>query len=181
MSRRIVFLTSSPRRGSNSEKLARHAATGLDPSVAQHWFSLDTPALPAFRDLRPGNPGVPMGRLGDLFAQLMLASDVVLVAPIYWYAFPAPLHLFLSHLSGWLDAPELNVMATLKGKRAFLVTSRADPDPTVPLQAEAALKRSAEWLGMVWAGALHGVGDAPGEIEASDAWRLAPGFLRQDV
>lgn len=178
MTRRILFLTSSPRPGSNSEKLARHAALGLPESTAQHWQSLNTPALPAFRDLRPGNPGVPMARLGDLFAHLMLASDVVFVAPIYWYAFPAPLHLFLSHLSGWLDVPELHVMDKLRGKRAYLVTARADPDPTVPLQAEAALRRSVEWLGMVWGGALHGLGDAPDELDAVQSLHSTPGFLQ---
>lgn len=174
---RFLFLTASPRPTSNSETLARHAALGLGPGTAQHWHSLNSPALPGFRDLRPGNPGVPMGRLGDLFAHVMLASDIVLVAPIYWYAFPAPLHLFLAHLSGWLDAPELQVMARLKGKRVWLVTARADPDPSVPDQAEAMARRTVEWLGMGWAGALHGVGDAPGEIDRWPGWQAASGFL----
>ncbi len=174
---RFLFLTASPRRHANSTALAHRAALRLPASTAQHWQNLDTPTLPAFRDLRPGNPGVPMGRLGDLFAHLMLASDVVFVAPIYWYAFPAPLHLFLSHLSGWLDTPELRLAETLKGKRAHLITTRADPDPAVPLQAEAMIRRSVEWLGMTWAGALHGIADAPGEVETSTAWLDASGFL----
>lgn len=175
--KRFLFLTASPRRASNSTALARHAAQGLPESTAQHWQNLDTPTLPAFRDLRPGNPGVPMGRLGDLFAHLMLASDVVFVAPIYWYTFPAPLHLFLAHLSGWLDTPELQLAPALKTKRAHLITTRADPDATVPHQAEAALKRSVEWLGMTWAGALHGIADAPGEIETAAVWAEAPRFF----
>lgn len=177
MTQRFLFLTSSPRPISNSEALARRAASGLAAGTEQHWASLDTPALPPFRDLRPGNPGVPTGRLEELFGHMMLASDIVFVAPVYWYAFPAPLHLFLSHLSGWLDTPGLQLMARLKDKRVWLVTARADPDPGVPASAEAMLRRSAEWLGMTWCGALHGVGDAPGEIAASQAWDAAYGFL----
>lgn len=174
---RFLFLTSSPRATSNSEKLARRAALGLPAGTEQHWQDLNSPALPAFRDLRPGNPGVPMGRLGDLFAHMMLASDIVFVAPIYWYSFPASLHLFLSHLSGWLDVPELQVMTMLKDKRVWLVTARADPDPTVHAQAEAMLRRTSDWLGMRWAGALHGIGDAPGEVAGCTEWQAASGFL----
>lgn len=177
--RRILFLTASPRAHSNSEMLARRAAEGLAPGTATHWQSLTTPALPAFRDLRPGHAGVPMGRLGDLFAHIMLATDIVFVAPIYWYAFPAPLHLLLSHMSGWLDVPEVKFHAGLQGKAVYLITARADPDPTVPDQAEAAMKRSATWLGMSWQGALHGVADAPGEMAQSAAWAAAPDFLQQ--
>ena len=178
MTRRFLFLTSSPRAGSNSTRLAAHAANALPPGCMTRWVDLNAPALPAFRDLRPGNAGVPMGRLGDVFGQIMLASDVVIAAPIYWYAFPAPLHGVLSHLSGWLDVPELRMMETLKAKRMWLMTTRADPDPTVPDPAEAMLQRSSDWLGMAWGGALHGVADAPGEVEQSAAWAQAPDFLR---
>ncbi len=178
MSRRTLFLTASPRPGSNSRRLAAHAAQALPAGGAVHWLDLNSPALPAFRDLRPGHPGVPMGRLGDVFGQIMLATDLVFVAPIYWYAFPAPLHLMLSHLSGWLDVPELRLMAGLRGKRCHLITTRADPDPSVPASAEAMLRRSVEWLGMTWAGALHGIADAPGEIEGTPAWTDAPRFLQ---
>ncbi|TXH94038.1 MAG: flavodoxin [Pseudorhodobacter sp.] len=177
MTRRFLFLTTSPRATSNSSRLAAEAAKGLPPGTEARWLDLNAPALPAFRDLRPGHAGVPMGRLGDIFGQIMLASDIVIAAPIYWYAFPAPLHLMLSHLSGWLDVPELRMMDSLKAKRMWLVTSRADPDPAVPEQAEAMLRRTALWLGMAWGGALHGVADAPGQIEGSDAMARAVGFL----
>ncbi len=178
MSRRILFLTASPRNGSNSRRLAAHAAQALPDTAKVHWLDMNAPALPAFRALRPGHPGVPMGRLGDVFGQIMLATDLVFVAPIYWYAFPAPLHLTLSHLSGWLDVPELRLLDGLRGKRCYLITARADPDPSVPTQAEAMVRRSVEWLGMTWAGALHGVADAPGEIEGTAAWTAAGSFLR---
>lgn len=178
MTRRLLFLTASPRTGSNSRRLAAHAAQALPDGVAAHWLDLNAPALPAFRDLRPGHPGVPMGRLGDVFGQLMLASDLVFVTPIYWYAFPAPLHLLLSHLSGWLDVPELRLTDGLRGKRSYLLTARADPDPSVPLPAETLLRRSVEWLGMTWAGALHGIADAPGEIEGTEVWSRGTTFLQ---
>ncbi len=73
--------------------------------------------------------------------------------------------------------PELRLLDGLSGKRSYLITARADPDPSVSAPAEALLRRSVEWLGMTWAGALHGVADAPGEIEGTAAWHEAPGFL----
>lgn len=178
MTRRFLFLTTSPRAGSNSTRLATEAAAGLPDGTPTRWLDLNAPALPGFRDLRPGHSGVPMGRLGDIFGQIMLASDIVIAAPIYWYAFPAPLHLMLSHPSGWLDVPELRLIDSLKSKRLWLVTSRADPDPSVPDTAEALMRRTATWLGMAWGGALHGVADAPGEIAGTEAMARARGFLR---
>jgi len=106
-----------------------------------------------------------------------LAEMLVIAAPIYWYAFPAPLHLMLSHMSAWMDQPSSGFHAAMQTKTVTLVTSRADPDPCVPLGAEAMLRRSFEWMGARWHGGLHGVADAPGDITADPAFATAPAFL----
>ena len=54
----------------------------------------------------------------------------------------------------------------------WLVTARADPDPTVTDPMVATLQRSATWLGMEWGGALHGIGDAAGDV-LTDAQALS--------
>lgn len=177
MSRRFLFLTSSARIHGNSERLARRAAASLPEGVAVDWFSLNAPALPPFEDLRPNFMARPKGRLQAGLQAVERASDVVFVAPIYWYALPAPAALFLSHWSAFLDHPDLGFGDTLRGKGLWLITTRADPDLSVTEQAEAGLRRSGAWLGMAWKGALHGVGDAPGDVEKDAAWAAASGFL----
>lgn len=161
MTRQFLFLTSSARPEGNALRLARHAAQAVtDPC---RWIDLTQPPLPPFHDLRP-HYAPPTGPLADLMQTMQVATDIVFVAPIYWYALPAPAKLLLDHWSGWLDAPETGFADWAKGKRVHLITSRADPDPTVADLPEAMLKRSILWLGMHWAGALHGIADAPGDI-----------------
>lgn len=176
MSRRFLFLLSSARPDGNALALARVAASSLNPE-AQVWLDLTDPPLPAFRDLRPDHAH-PCARLADVMRAMRAATDIVFVAPVYWYALPAPAKLLLDHWSGWLDDPQTGFAEWSRGLTLHLVTARADPDPTVTELPEAMLRRSAEWLGMRWGGALHGVGDAPGDVMADhDALKAARTFL----
>ncbi len=173
----VLFLTASARPEGNAVRLARIAVLGLPQSVTARWLDLQQMNLPPFHDLRPAAPPAPTGALADCLMQIRAASAIVFVAPIYWYGLPAPLHLLLSHWSGWLDNPGLGFLSALREKPAALITARADPDPTVPEAAEMMIRRSAVWLGMRWTGALHGVGDAPGDIARCPSAAAAPGFL----
>ena len=161
--RRFLFLTSSARPQGNAASLAQVAAAGLPASDGQDWIDLAALDLPPFHDIRPaGQP--PEGDLRAVWQAMQAATDLVFVAPVYWYALPAPAKLLLDHWSGWLDVPGLGFADRMRGKWLWLITARADPDPTVPAPLEAMLRRSGQWLGLHWAGALHGIGDAPGEV-----------------
>jgi len=161
--RHVLFLTSSARPKGNAATLAQVAAAGLPEGCGQQWIDLAALALPPFHDLRPaGQP--PEGALQTVWQAMVAATDLVFVAPVYWYALPAPAKMLLDHWSGWLDVPGLGFADRMRGKTLWLITARADPDPTVPAPLEAMLRRSGQWLGLHWAGALHGIGDAPGEV-----------------
>ena len=177
--RSLLVLLASARRDGNACLLARRAVEGLGPSGRVHidWADLATLPLPAFRDPRPGVPKPPTDVLGDLAARLIRATDVVFAVPVYWYALPAPAKLFIDHWSGFLDTPDLNFATAMKGKRLWLLTARADADPQVAMPMEDSLRRTGDWLGMNWCGALHGVGDAKGDIVSCESWSRAPGFL----
>lgn len=176
MARRFLFLLSSARKGGNAERLAKAAAAPIATDM-QVWIDLSDPALPPYTDLRPGF-ALPDGPVARVMQAMQEATDIVMVAPIYWYALPAPAKLLLDHWSGWIDAPETGFATWIRGKRIWLITARADPDPTVTDLPEAMLRRSAEWLGMVWGGALHGIGDAPGDVaQDKAAMAAAAGFL----
>lgn len=176
MDRRFLFLLSSARPGGNALLLAQAAAEGVS-AAAQVWIDLTDPPLPPYADLRPGF-ALPDGPVAQVMDAMRGASDIVMVAPVYWYALPAPAKLLMDHWSGWIDARGTGFTDWVKGKRMWLVTARGDPDPTVADLPEAMLRRSAEWLGMHWGGALHGIGDAPGEVLADTAaMAAARGFL----
>lgn len=170
MQRHVLFLMSSARPDGNALRLARRAATAL-PASAQVWIVLTDPPLPPFADLRPGF-ALPKGPALHVMQAMHSATDIVFVAPVYWYALPAPAKLLLDHWSGWLDAPATGFATWAKTKTVHLITTRADPDPTVADLPEAMLKRSILWLGMQWGDAIHGIADAPGDIE-HDAAALA--------
>lgn len=161
MSRRFLFLPSSARPQGNSLQLARLAAE--NSGIAGDWIDLAAQDLPPFRDLRPAAP-VLDGVMADLARATLAATDLVIVAPVYWYALPTPAKLMLDHWSGWLDLPDLRFAEAMRGKRLWLVTARADPDPAVVAPVEAMLRQTARWLGMDFAGALHGIGDAAGDV-----------------
>lgn len=176
MERRFLFLLSSARKDGNAQILAQAAAQPI-PADRQVWIDLCDPPLPPFADLRPGF-ALPDGPVARVMQAMRAATDIVMVAPVYWYALPAPAKLLLDHWSGWIDAPETGFTDWARGKRVWLITARGDPDPTVADLPEAMLRRSAEWLGMVWGGALHGIGDAPGDVrQDTAAMAAAAGFL----
>ncbi|MFN3724600.1 MAG: flavodoxin family protein [Paracoccaceae bacterium] len=172
---RFLFLLSSARTKGNSEQLARRAATTL--SCPCHWLDLAKLSLPAFVDPRPAPPARPDGDLAQVVDQMRRASDLCIVAPVYWYGLPAPAKLLLDHWSGFLDLEGLGFPLWIRTKRLWLITTRADPDPSVAEPSEWVVRRTAEWLGMAWGGALHGVADAPGDIVRHDTWRRAPDFF----
>lgn len=176
MERHFLFLLSSARPGGNSARLAQAAAASL-PAPAQRWIDLSAAQLPPYRDLRPGT-AMPEGDLAAILRAMRAASDIVIVAPVYWYGLPAPAKLLMDHWSGWFDAAETGFALWARDKTVHLITARADPDPTVPEPLERMVSRSVLWLNMRWGGALHGVGDAPGDI-AQDraAMAAAAGFL----
>lgn len=173
--RHFLFLLSSARSGGNSEQLSRQAAQILTCPCT--WLDLAAMSLPPFADPRPALPSQPEGCLAHVLEKMHAATDLCFVAPVYWYSLPAPAKLLRDHWSGFLDLPELGFPLWIRTKRLWLITTRADPEPTVADMSEAILRRTADWLGMEWGGALHGVADAVGEIEHDDAWQNASHFF----
>jgi NAD(P)H-dependent FMN reductase len=173
MDRHFLFLLSSARRGGNCALLAQATASQL-PVAAQRWIDLSTATIPPYRDVRPAT-ALPQGDLPAIMDAVRSSSDIVIVAPVYWYALPAPAKLLLDHWSGWFDATETGFADWARDKTVHLITTRADPDPTVTEPLEAMVKRSILWLGMRWGGALHGVADAAGDIKQDQKAMAAAG------
>ncbi|MDB5270039.1 MAG: flavodoxin [Hymenobacter sp.] len=171
--RRFLFILSSTRRLGNSEQLAYCAAHPLPPGTEQQWLHLLDFPLPDFVDVRHSGPfQPPVGNAHLLLEATLNATDLVLIAPLYWYSLPAPAKLYLDHWSAWLRTPSLNFRARMQGKTLWAITvssgERAEAQPL-----EDTLTLTAQYLQMRWGGLLFGTGSRPNDIQLD-----APALLR---
>ena len=178
--RRFLFLSASARPDGNSMLLARTAAAALPATTRQDWRDLTAAALPPFLDLRhDGDYPAPEGNAAILAQATMAATDVVLVAPLYWYSLPAPAKLYLDHWSHWMRHEPLGFKAAMKGKRLWLIMAHASSAPDEIAPAITPLRLSALYMDMIWAGALLGDANRPGAVaqDAQAMTRAATFFL----
>jgi multimeric flavodoxin WrbA len=178
---RFLFLLASPREAGNSELLARHAASFLPADTQQRWLRLSDYALPPFQDLRhapaPGAYPTPEGAAATLLEATLWATDIVVAAPLYWYALPAPAKLYFDHWSGWMRVPNLDFRPQMSGKTLRgIVSSSGDAPEAQPLHDM--LRLTADYMRMTWGGLLLGNGSAPGDIrQDATAWQAAKNFF----
>ena len=177
--RRFLFLMSSARRGGNSEALARAAAAALPRGIAQDWRDLTSAGLGAFQDLRHGaSYGPPEGAASELAAATLGATDIVFVAPLYWYGLPAAAKLYLDHWSHWMRLKEMGFKPAMATKTLWLVMAHSGSTPDQIAPAIGTLRFTADYMGMRWGGALLADANAPGDVAANgDALARAVHFL----
>ena len=171
--RHFLFLCASARQNGNSLALARRAAAALPADTIQTWRDLTDPALPAFHDRRHGDTyAAPEGVATDLMRATLAASDLVFVAPLYWYGLPASAKLYIDHWSHWMRVPATGFKAAMPAKRVWLVMAHSGSSPEQIAPAVECLRFSADYMQAPLAGVLLGDANAPGEI-AADAAALA--------
>jgi NAD(P)H-dependent FMN reductase len=166
---RFLFLVASARRGGNSEFLARHAAAKLPPATAQVWVRLDEHPLPPFVDRRHESdaawtPAID-GEARFLLEATLAATDLVFVAPVYWYSLPASAKLYLDHWTAWLRAPGWNFKARMAGKSLWAVTALSDSDAKLAEPLKETLRLTADYMQMRWGGILTGEGNRPADVK----------------
>lgn len=173
--RRFLFLTTSvrePGHVGNTEWLARQAAAALTPGTPQVWHHIPAMHIPPFIDVRHtrGSYDVPEGDLKTLFDAMRDATDIVLVAPVYWFSIPAPLKGFMDHWSAWIRIPGVPFKQEMSGKTLWLITTNGDRAKARPMMDS--VKLSAEFFSMTWGGALWGKGGPP-DVVKGDAEAVA--------
>jgi NAD(P)H-dependent FMN reductase len=168
--RNFLFLIASAREGGNSELLARRAAETLPEDVSQTWLRLDDLSLPPFQDIRH-SVGVypePVGHARTLLEATLACTDLVFVAPLYWYGLPASAKRYLDEWSAWMRVPEfqgekLGFKARMQDKTMWAVAaSSGDLEEATPLFRT--LQLSAEYMHMRWGGFVLGNGSKPGDV-----------------
>jgi len=178
--RHFLFVVASTReRGhvGNTEWLARQTAINLPEDDVQTWLHLAQLQMEPFTDLRhtTGSYPLPVGDLRILLNATIACSDLVLVAPVYWYSFPSPLKTYLDHWSAWMRVEGLQFKAEMMKKRMYLITCSGNRAKAQPMIDSARL--CAEFLSMEFAGALWGQGGPPGAVQADAAAIAAAGHF----
>jgi multimeric flavodoxin WrbA len=182
--RRFLFLLSSARADGNAEQLARLAAQSLSAADAQEWIRLAEVELPAFADLRHASATawapVIEGRPRQLLEATLAATDIVFVAPVYWYSLPASAKLYLDHWTTWMRAPGWDFKPRMAGKTLWGVSVASDESEAIAAPLKETLRLSADYMQMRWGGFLFGSGNRPGDIRSDEksleaAARFFPG------
>ncbi|MDO7851788.1 flavodoxin family protein [Hymenobacter convexus] len=156
---------SSTRRMGNSEQLAYCAAHHLPQNATQQWLHLQDYPLPYFVDMRHHTPyPQPIGNAQVLLEATLDCTDLVLVAPLYWYSLPVHAKHYLDYWSAWLRTPNLDFREQMRRKTLWsIVVSSGDQSETNPL--EQSLMLTANYLRMTWGGLLYGTGSRPNDIQ----------------
>lgn len=177
-----LFLLSSSRPSGNTEQLARRAATGLPENAVQTWVDLRDHALPPFEDIRhsAGEHPQPEGSAQILLEATLAATDLVLVAPLYWYTLPTLAKRYLDEWSAWMRVPDLNFKTRMAGKNLHLITvhtgDRTEVEPLI-----GAVRLTADDMKMHFSGTLIGWGSRPGDVlKDEQALSQATAFFRKD-
>jgi putative NADPH-quinone reductase len=181
--RHVLFLVASTREAGhvgNTEWLARQAATRLPADTTQTWVHLARAGIPEFVDQRHTVGSYPMPEDGSvmrhLLDQTLACTDLVFVAPVYWFSFPSTLKAYLDHWSAWLRVPGLEFKAQMAQKRLWLITTNGARAKAQPMIDSTAM--CAKFLDMEMAGVLWGQGGAPEAVKGdSDAVAAANSFL----
>lgn len=164
-----LFLTTSTREPGalgNTEWLARQAAAALPAGSTQTWLSLARLQLPMFVDQRhtAGTYAAPEGDMKTLLEATMAATDLVFVAPVYWYSIPSPLKVYLDHWSAWMRIPGLPFKDEMAKKTLWLVTTSGDRTKAQPMIDS--IRLCAQFMAMRYGGELWGKGGPPDAVQA---------------
>ncbi len=180
--RRFLFLLASGRAQGNTEALARRAAEHLPEGAEARWIRLSEHPLPPFEDTRHSSGyGEPEDHARLLADATLWCTDLVFVAPVYWYSIPAPLKLYLDHWSGWMRVPSIKLREAMAGRRLWAVVVDSDQgNEGSAAPALETMRLTADFMEMQWMGALQGHGSKPGDalkpetLAAADTHLAAP-------
>ena len=141
-----IALFSSARRHGNTGQLMDRIAAELGIEVV------------ALESLRMSPYDYDHRNRDDDFEPLMrrvLAHDrIIFAAPIYWYAVPPAMKIFLDRISDFLDLPDLlSEGRRLRGKTGYVVCTSVGDEPSAEFVG--AFGATFAYLGMRDGGSLH--------------------------
>ncbi|MDJ0512515.1 MAG: flavodoxin family protein [Methyloceanibacter sp.] len=171
---RALVVTGSPRRNGNSALLAKSAAEGL--SDAGHTCEIVdvSDVMNGFlRDCRTCRKDNGECAIGDGFRRAFLdsflpADGIIFATPVYWYGMSAQLKAFFDRMFCYVAASypgAERVVRDLTGKRIGLISTSEETYPTVAAGIVHQLHEYCRYTESTFVGAVHGIGNARGEVE----------------
>ncbi|MEO5859963.1 MAG: NAD(P)H-dependent oxidoreductase [Pyrinomonadaceae bacterium] len=166
-----LFILGSARPNGNTELLARLAARSLLKGAEQKWLNLLQDPLPVFEDIRHHETrkyAVANDTEQRYLDATLVATDIVIASPVYWYSLSASSKLYLDHWSAWMRLPNIDFRRRMAGKTLWGITVLSDEQLLGVHPLIETLRLSADYLDMQFGGVLLGYGNRPGDI-LSDA------------
>ena len=171
---KVLAISSSPRKRSNSDMLADHALEGAKASGASvekvrlRGLTIHPceacDACQAERD----TPCVTDDDMAPLLDKVREADAIILASPIYFFTLNGQMKVFLDRLYALFGG---NIYDVLTGKKVALLLSYGDPDPlgSGANNALRTLQDACRFLGIEFAGCVHASCMSEGELEGKPA------------
>jgi multimeric flavodoxin WrbA len=176
--KRVLVLSSSPRRDGNSWTMAQAAAAGAreaghDVDVA--YLSDHVEGL--FRDCRTCRGTYGACTIGDRYEELLIervlpADGLVVATPLYWYGMSGALKTFFDRLFCYTSgsAPDGETVATgLTGKRAALLIACEESYRGATAGLVTQFQELTRYLHQELVGVAVGIGNSRGEVQRDPA------------
>lgn len=171
--KRVLILSSSPRRNGNSALLARAIEDGLtDAGDSPEFVYVDDIVTSFLRDCRScrqsdGSCAIKDGFRSVFVDKFLPAQGFIAATPIYWYGMSSQLKAFFDRMfcyvaASYPDSP--SVVANMMGKRIGLAVSSEETFPTVAAAIVHQIQEFARYTRSTFVGHVHGHGNARGEV-----------------
>lgn len=170
--RRVLALSSSPRRRGNSHKLAEAVLAGAAAGHHTELVHLADNVQGLLRNCREcrrsdGSCAIDDG-YRDLFLDKVLAADALIIAtPIWWYGMSGHLKNFFDRLFCYFaqSYPDHQaVHRALHGKRIALVLSAEENNLSARLGILQSMQELCRYLHWSMVGVVTGIGNSTGEV-----------------
>jgi multimeric flavodoxin WrbA len=176
--RRVLVVSSSPRRDGNSYRLAAAARDGaLEAGHDADLVVLDDHVASFLRDCRQCRRSDGSCAIDDGFAELFFerflpAAGVILATPLYWYGVSAQLKAFFDRTFCFIAASYpggAEVVARMQGKTLALLVSSEETYPGAPLGVIHEFQEYARYTNSTLVGTVRGIGNRRGDVHADPA------------
>lgn len=171
MSKKVLAIVSSPRKGGNSETLVERFTTGAKEvgHTVETVFLRDkkiAPCIACEACLRNGGTCVQKDDMAEILAQIITADVIVLSTPVYYYSISAQLKMMIDRTlagGGKMKNKEFYFIATAADGKHAMERTMNDMQGFVDCVPDSVVK------GKVYGSAFH-IGDIQGNPALEEAY-----------
>lgn len=179
--KKVLILSSSPRRNGNSYRMAAAALEGVVSSGHRgELVHIDDYLGHFLRDCRTCRDANGECSIDDRFRKLFLekylpADGVIFATPLYWYGVSGQLKTFLDRSFCYYAASHPNSSenaAKMAGKKIGLLIASEESYPAAPLGVIHSIQEFARYNHCDFVGVVQGIGNKRGDVDADPSLPL---------